>query len=87
MTADLLQLIESARGIETRDLWAEIVAKRRNELWPHKTPVDMQALQLTLFGLQSAGQIVLVAGDGWWLESQRPRVRPGARNLPAALFD
>jgi hypothetical protein len=87
VTKDLLHLIESAKGIETRDLFNEISVSRDNGLWPHKTPVDLQGLQLVLFGLQAAGQVVLVAGSGWWLEGQRPKVKPGARNLPVALFE
>ena len=73
MEPDLLHLIESARGIETRDLFNEIAVSRDNGLWPHKKPEDAQALQLALFALQAQGQVVLVAGDGWFLTSQVPQ--------------
>lgn len=73
MTDDLLHLLGTARGIETRVLFKEIAVSRDNGLWPHREPVDEQALQLVLFGLQATGQIVLVAGSGWFLTSQVPK--------------
>ncbi len=65
MESDLLHLVETGRGTTTKELFLEIVTLRRVGTWPHKEPVDIQALQLALFGLQTRGLVRLDA-DGWW---------------------
>lgn len=86
MQADLLHLIASARGITTRDLLAEIKTSRRMGIWPHAEPRNMPELQRLLRVLQGTGQIS-IQPDGWYLASQVPQVKAGARELPAMLFD
>ncbi len=85
MQADLLHLIETAKGITTADLWGEIKTSRSMGLWPHGEPRNTTELQRLLRVLQGLGHVAMTPG-GWMLTSQVRHARPGPKPLPA-LFD
>lgn len=58
LKADLLHLVEYARGQNTKQLWQDIHDLREGKVWPHAWPGDKESLQLALFSLQSLGHLV-----------------------------
>ena len=84
--AELLHYIGTAKGATTKEPFLDVEALRRNGKWPYSEPEDLPALQLVLFSLQARGHI-WHGSDGWWPASHVQRGKPGARALPAGLFE
>lgn len=72
LKAEILHLVEYARGETTKQLWLDIQDLRAGKVWKFKEPEDQPALQLMLLGLAAIGQIQNVPGTGWLLSSAVP---------------